>query len=105
MTDVHNENTINVSGRGELGQFNNHLNTDPWPEKQLEGCQYAEITCINNCGKQMQHIDIENHQNEHCPNHSVSCEYCCVYKASTYNDLTQTHWPVCGPVLPSFLPQ
>ncbi len=73
---------------GELGQFDNH-------HKQLDGCQCVKIACINNCGNQMKRKDIENHQNHHCPNRPVSCEHCRVYKA-TYNDLTQTHWPVCG---------
>ncbi len=80
---------------GELGQLDEHLNTDPLQEKTLEGCQFVELVCTNDCGDQMQRKDIENHQNDHCPNRPFNCEHCCVYKA-TYNDVTQTHWPVCG---------
>ena len=31
---------------GELGQLDVHLNKDPPPEKQLEGCQFAKIDCL-----------------------------------------------------------
>ncbi len=80
---------------GELRYLDEHLNIDPQPENQLEGCQFAEIVCTNNCGAQMQRKDIENHQENHCSNRPLSCKHCCDYK-STYNDVTQTHWLVCG---------
>ncbi len=79
----------------KLGELDDHLNTDPQLEKQLEGCQYVKIACINNCGDQIHRKDIKEHQNDHCPNRLFSCEHCRVYKA-TYNDVVQTHWPVCG---------
>ncbi len=79
---------------GELGQLDKHLNTDPQPENQLEGCPIVNIACSNNCGDQMQRKDIENHQNN-CPNRPFSCWHCRDYKA-TYNKVTQIHWPVCG---------
>ena len=38
---------------GELRQLDEHLNTDPQPEKKFEGCQFVEIDCFYEC---------ENHQ-------------------------------------------
>ncbi len=79
---------------GELGQLDNHLNKDPRPEKQLEGCQYVKITCTN-CENKMQRKDIEKHQNTTCTNLPFTCKYCNEYK-STFNNVMNNHWPVCG---------
>ncbi len=57
---------------GELRQLDEHLNTDPQPEKQLDGCQFVEMDCIYNCGDQLQRRYIQNHQIKVAPNvHSV----------------------------------
>ncbi|XP_064385183.1 TNF receptor-associated factor 4-like [Halichondria panicea] len=79
----------------ELRQLDEHLNTDPQPEKQLDGCQFVEIDCIYNCGNQRQRRYIQVHQIKDCPKRSFSCEHCHDYK-STYDDVTNNHWPVCG---------
>ena len=79
---------------GELRQLDKHLNTDPQPEKRFEGCQFVEINCICNCEDQLQRRYILNHQIKDCPKRSFSCEYCHDYK-STYDDVTNNHWPVC----------
>ena len=85
---------------GELRQLDEHLNTDPQPEKQLNGCQFVEINCIYNCRNQLQRRYIQNHQIKDCPKRLFGCEHCHDYK-STYDDVTNNHWPVCGsfPVL------
>ena len=80
---------------GELRQFDEHLNKDPQTEKRFEGCQFVEIDCIYNCDNQMQRRYIQVHQIKYCPKRSFSCEHCHDYK-STYDDVTNNHWPVCG---------
>ncbi|XP_064385175.1 TNF receptor-associated factor 4-like [Halichondria panicea] len=79
----------------ELRQLDEHLNTDPQPEKQLDGCQFVEINCIYNCRNQLQRRYIQNHQIKDCPKRPFGCEHCHDYK-STYDDVTNNHWPVCG---------
>ena len=80
---------------GELRQLDEHLNTDPQPEKQLDRCQFVKIDCIYNCGNQVQRQYIHIHGTEDCPKRSFDCEHCHVYE-STYDDVTNNHWPVCG---------
>ena len=80
---------------GELRQLDEHLNTDPQPEKQLDGCQFVEIDCIYNCGDHLQRRYIQNHQIKDCSKRPFGCEHCHDYK-STYDDVTNNHWPVCG---------
>ncbi len=79
----------------ELRQLDEHLNTDPQPEKRLDGCQFVEIDCIYNCRNQLQRRFILNHQIKDCPKRPFGCEHCHDYK-STYDDVTNNHWPVCG---------
>ena len=80
---------------GELRQLDEHLNTDPQPEKQLDGCQFVEIDCIYNCGNHQQRRYIQVHQTKDCPKRPFGCEHCHDYQ-STYDDVTNNHWPMCG---------
>ncbi|XP_064384962.1 TNF receptor-associated factor 4-like [Halichondria panicea] len=80
---------------GELGQLDEHLNTDPLPEKQLNGCSFVEIDCLYKCGDELQRRHIQNHQTNCCPKRPFDCEYCHDYE-STVDDVTNNHWPVCG---------
>ncbi|XP_064385161.1 TNF receptor-associated factor 4-like [Halichondria panicea] len=80
---------------GELRQLDEHLNTDSQPKKQFEGCKFVEIDCIYNCGDQRQRRYMAIHQIKDCLKRPFSCEHCCDYK-STYDDVTNNHWPVCG---------
>ncbi|XP_064385217.1 TNF receptor-associated factor 4-like [Halichondria panicea] len=80
---------------GELRQLDEHLNTDPQPEKQLNGCQFVKIDCIYNCRNHQQRRYIQNHQIKDCLKRPFGCEHCHYYK-STYDDVTNSHWPVCG---------
>ncbi len=81
---------------GELRHIDQeHLNTDSQPEKQLDGCQFVKIDCIYNCGNHQQRRYIQNHQIKDCPKRLFDCEHCQDYK-STYDDVTNNHWPVCG---------
>ena len=79
---------------GELGQLDVHLNNDPPPEKQLDGCQFAEIDCLY-CEDIQQRQYIQGHQNENCMKRPFSCEYCHDYE-SNFDDVIRNHWPECG---------
>ena len=83
-----------VSGQENWGGLDNHLNLNPQDEnKQLEGCEFAEIKC-NYCSEFFVRIALLNHKVKFCDKRPFSCEYC-TYK-STYDDMTRNHWPVCG---------
>ena len=71
--------------KGELGQFNNHLNLSPQPDKRLEGCGYSEIECIY-CSELITRCNINVHQTDLCPKRPFSCEYCHSYE-SHYEDV------------------
>ncbi len=80
---------------GELGQLDEHLNNDPLPEKQLEGCGFVEFDCLYNCGDKLQRRHNKNHQTDRCRKLPFDCEYCHNYESTVY-DVTNNHWPVCG---------
>ncbi len=80
---------------GELGQLDEHLNTDPLPKKQLHGCPFVEINCVYMCGDKLQRRHTQNHQIKDCPKRPFGCEHCHDYE-STYDDVINNHWPVCG---------
>ena len=78
---------------GELGYLDRHLNSDPHPESQLDGCQLALIECIH-CWEGIRRDAIADHQLERCPQRPFSCEHCSEYD-STHEDVTLYHWPEC----------
>ena len=77
----------------ELGKLDEHLNSDPQPQCQLEGCLFAVIECLH-CKEGIRRDKIAGHQLEHCPQRPHTCEYCTEYK-STFQDVTLNHWPEC----------
>ena len=81
---------------GELGQLQNHLNLNPQPNRQLEGCEYSEINCLS-CTELNKRIDIINKakDNDPCPKCPFGCEYCHDYK-SNYEDVINNHYPNCS---------
>ena len=79
---------------GELGKLENHLNSNPSQDKQLEGCQFTKVKCLH-CSEPFQRSDVDLHQNDQCLKRPFSCEYCKDYDTS-YEDVTTNHWPVCG---------
>ena len=81
---------------GELGEFENLLNSNPSQDKQLEGCQFTEVPCLH-CTEPFQRANVKVHQlqNKECIKRPFSCEYCKDHD-STYEDVTTNHWPVCG---------
>ena len=80
---------------GELEQLDAHLNEDPEPEKQLNGCQFVEIDCLYECGDRLQRRYMHKHQTELCTKRPFSCEHCHNYE-SNYDDVVHNHWPLCG---------
>ena len=80
---------------GELGQLDTHLNKDPQPERQLNGCRFTEIDCLYECGDTVHRQYMQKHRAEHCTKRPFSCEHCHNYE-SNYDDVIHNHWPVCG---------
>ena len=80
---------------GELGQLDTHVNEEPEPEKQLDGCQFVEINCLYECGHTVQRLYMQKHQIEHCTKRPFSCEHCHNYE-SNYDNVLHNHWPMCG---------
>ena len=78
---------------GQLSQLDNHLNSNPTQEKQLEGCQFTLIQCLYGSGL-VQRSDIKVHQSYHCTKRPYSCEHCKSYY-STFEDITTNHWLEC----------
>ena len=79
--------------RGELRQLEKHLNSDPSPEKQLDGCVYESVACVY-CHAPYARKEIQQHQGSKCGKRPFSCEYCANYE-STCDDVMDNHWPVC----------
>ena len=78
----------------ELGLFDHHLNVNPSSNKQLEGCGFVEVQCSHGCGGYFQRCLLDNHQGKECPKRPYSCDHCREY-ASTFEDVTNNHWPEC----------
>lgn len=78
---------------GELRELESHLNSNPTPAKQLDGCQYEAVLCVY-CNASYMRKDIQVHQGSKCGRRPYSCEYCGQYE-STCDDVTDNHWPVC----------
>ena len=80
--------------RGELGEFEQHLNRNPSPENQLDGCQFVGVECKYVCGGWYRRCDVSVHQIEHCMKRPYSCGYCQVHE-STFKEVTDIHYAVC----------
>ena len=78
---------------GELGQLDQHINSNPDQEKQLVGCAYTNIACLF-CDKFHPRHEMEQHQASLCPKRSFTCFMCEEYE-STYEDVVNGHAPVC----------
>ena len=78
---------------GELGQLDQHINSNPDKEKQLVGCAYTNIACLF-CDKLHPRLDMEQHQASLCPKRPFTCFMCEEYE-STYEDVVNSHAHVC----------
>ena len=81
--------------RGKLGEYEQHLNRNPFPGEQLAGCRFVEVECKHGCGEWFQRRHIISHQNHECPKRPYSCEYCCKY-SSTFEEVTENHYHQCS---------
>ena len=80
--------------RGKLGEFEQHLNRNPAPENQLDGCQFVEVECKHECGGWFQRRYIATHQDQECLERPYSCEHCNEYD-STFEAVTDIHYAEC----------
>ena len=79
--------------KGELGELDKHLNKNPLERNLGLGCQYAEISCVYQCGEKFQRHTIKAHVDS-CQMKPLSCSHCHEYK-STFEDIVNNHWPEC----------
>ena len=80
--------------RGKLGEFEQHLNRNPSPENQLDGCQFVGVECKYVCGGWYWRCDVSVHQIDHCMKRPYSCGYCRVHE-STFKEVADIHYAVC----------
>ena len=73
---------------GILGNLDKHLNLNPEPDKQPEGCHFASIPCIY-CFERVIRLNAQFHQTEECEQRPARCQYC--NYESTFADVTKTH--------------
>ena len=81
--------------KGKLEKLEEHLNQDPSPENQINGCHFMAIECIHKCGECFQRRHITTHVIEQCKKRPYSCDYCRLYY-STFEDVIEVHYPQCG---------
>ena len=79
---------------GELGQLDNHLNSNPTKDKELQGCQFVKIKCLH-CSAPFRRSNIIAHQRDQCLKRPFSCQYCKDFH-STYEYVTSIHWHKCA---------
>ena len=79
----------------KLGKLEEHLNRDPSPENQLNGCQLVAVECTHKCGAWFQRRHLTTHETQQCKKRPYSCDYCRDYH-STFEDVTEVHYPQCG---------
>ncbi len=76
--DVHDKTTT-------LGECNQHL----------ENCLFVEVSCTNNCGERMLRKELQDHEDNKCPNRLVLCQYC--EREGMHKDVTaESHLDKCA---------
>ena len=78
---------------GGLGELDSHLNLNPELDKQLIGCAFVAVACTR-CFEYFQRQQVQTHESESCPQRPFSCDYCYDYN-SVYEDVVNSHWPLC----------
>ena len=48
---------------GELGKLDEHVNSDPQPDRQLKGCQFAVVECLH-CKEGIRRSEMPGHRLE-----------------------------------------
>ena len=62
-----------------------------------EVCLYEEVECIHGCGGAFIRRDVDSHELQ-CDLRPFMCPYCSQF-SSTYDDVVNSHWLVCGKFL------
>ena len=70
-----------------------HLNTRPPQERELEGCQFVHVEC-SYCSESFLRSKLKAHKSEECLKRPFGCNYCKNFDA-TYGEVT-LHWTECG---------
>ncbi|XP_067043184.1 TNF receptor-associated factor 6-like isoform X1 [Acropora muricata] len=52
--------------KGPLGKLEDHLNE----------CDFVDVSCPKNCGKEFQRKDLKRHLEDDCPNRTIPCTFC-----------------------------
>ena len=81
---------------GELGQLDDHLNSNPKLEERGEGCEFTKVSCMF-CSKPYDRCNVQTHEATKCQKRPFTCEYCKEY-TSQYDDVIVTHLPQCGSI-------
>ena len=81
--------------KGKLEKLEQHLNRDPSPENQLNGCQFVAVDCTHKCGEWFQRRHITTHETQQCKKRPYSCDHCRDYH-STFENVIEIHYPQCG---------
>ncbi len=67
-----------------LGECNQHL----------EKCLFVEVSCTKKCGERMLRKELQDHEDNKCPNRLVRCQYC--YTTGVYKEITaKNHLDKC----------
>ncbi len=60
----------------------------------LEKCLFVEEKCCEKCGEKILRKELEDHQQNKCPNRQVNCRHC--QSKGMYKDIgTETHFQIC----------
>ena len=81
---------------GELGNLDQHLNSDKSTTHQQRQCQYEKVKCtIKGCREMILRRNLDNHQSQNCLYRPYKCvNRGCTY-SSSYRDVTESHSKVC----------
>ena len=76
--------------QGELNDIDHH-------RRSIDGCQFEEVKCSNECGKAIQRQYLTSHVETECPRREVICQYC--HDTGEYQFMEGQHKEEC-PKLP-----
>ena len=70
------------SWKGPLGKLEDHM----------KECNFVDVSCPKNCGKELKGKDVKQHLDEECPNRVVPCDHC--DEEMQWNGL-ESHFKTC----------
>ena len=45
-------------------------------QDHLKECDFVDVSCPKNCGKEFQRKDLKEHLEDDCPNRTIPCTFC-----------------------------